>query len=206
MLGQRFFRLLVVSRAENDRHHAARWLCLCDCGNTHIVSTNRLRVGNVTSCGCWQREYLKYHRGATKHGHAKRDKKSPTYRCWRNMLTRCEYPNAVGYENYGGRGIVVCERWHDFAVFLADMGEKPAGLSIDRIDVNGNYEPGNCRWTTDDVQQRNKRKRANCRNGHPYDEDTRLTASGSRVCRTCVAENARKRRLAVIRREIEVKP
>lgn len=83
---------------------------------------------------------------------------TPEHKCWSNMLSRCRNPKATGYPSYGGRGIVVCERWLDFAAFLEDMGTKPTpDHSIDRIDVNGNYEPGNCRWATETEQQRNKR-------------------------------------------------
>lgn len=91
------------------------------------------------------------------HGHATRGAKSPTYRAWESMLGRCERPSAGGYEFYGGRGIAVCERWHKFENFLADMGERPDGMTLDREESNGNYEPGNCRWATRKVQNRNRR-------------------------------------------------
>ena len=95
----------------------------------------------------------------TRHGHDPHGKPSKTYQCWRKMRTRCENPNATRYADYGGRGITVCERWHDFAGFLADMGEQPPGLTLDRKDNDGNYEPGNCRWATRAEQNRNQRPR-----------------------------------------------
>jgi hypothetical protein len=97
----------------------------------------------------------------TKHGHNKRvngkSKQSKTYQCWRNMLNRCRNPNIPAWKNYGGRGIVVCERWLKFENFLADMGERPDGMQIERGDNDGNYEPGNCLWATPKQQIRNRR-------------------------------------------------
>lgn len=93
--------------------------------------------------------------GKTTHGHTRPE--SPTYRAWGAMKTRCTNPNQPKWKYYGGRGITVCHRWSRFENFLADMGEKPAGLTLDRIDVNGNYEPGNCRWATWHEQRVNQR-------------------------------------------------
>lgn len=151
LIGQRFTRLTVVSRAPNksEKDTNARWNCVCDCGNTCIAYGQDLRREKFKSCGCLQAE------NRLKHGmHRTR-----TYRMWLGMRQRCENPKASKYENYGGRGIRVCDRWLDFTAFYADMGEAPEHHSLDRIDGNGNYEPGNCRWAT--VAQQNRNKRTN---------------------------------------------
>lgn len=96
---------------------------------------------------------------STTHGHARRGRQSDTYRCWAAMLRRCFNSNVKDFPNYGGRGITVCDRWLSFENFLADMGERPKGLSIDRVDCDGNYEPGNCRWATPKEQAANRRPR-----------------------------------------------
>lgn len=99
-------------------------------------------------------------KGYIRHGHASNGELSPTYRTWRSMMLRCDHPSQDSYQYYGERGITVCDRWRDsFESFLADMGERPDGKSIDRVDVNGNYEPGNCRWATASEQRRNQRPR-----------------------------------------------
>lgn len=151
MVGKRFGRWTVLRRYASEQAHA-RWLCVCDCGTERDVSGATLRVGQSTSCGCFVSELNVLNKST--HGMYG----TRTYRIWQTMKRRCHSPNSTGYANYGLRGITVCQRWRDgFANFLADMGEAPVDLSIDRINPNGNYEPANCRWATDLEQQGNKR-------------------------------------------------
>lgn len=120
---------------------------------------------------------------------------TPTYRSWHSMIARCSYPSMQDWRLYGGRGITVCERWRDFRKFLADMGERPDGCSLDRIDSDGNYEPGNCRWATASEQQRNKRsfRGTHCRKGHEFAEaGAYVNKAGSRQCKRCAIDRARR--------------
>lgn len=157
LIGQRFGRLVVIERTES-KYGKAHWICICDCGNTTgPVATGTLKSGHSKSCGCIQKEHAVKH-GKSKAIHRMGDTK--IYRVWQAMKQRCNYPKTKYYKNYGGRGIKVCEEWEsDFTTFYewAMANGYEDGLSIDRKDVNGNYEPSNCKWSTNLEQQNNTR-------------------------------------------------
>lgn len=148
--GNRYNRLTVLSYEPGTK----KWLCQCECGNETLVHGTKLRNGWTQSCGCLGKEKLLLR---TKHGLWG----TPTYWSWAMMLQRCDNPKASGYENYGGRGIKVLDGWDKFEKFYADMGECPEGMSIERIDVNGNYCKDNCKWETDSNQSFNRRMNSN---------------------------------------------
>lgn len=143
LIGQKFGHLTAQAAVRARRGRA--WLCMCDCGSSVIVVTRDLRSGNTRSCGCRE--------GFRSHGHSN----TRTHDIWVAMRGRCNNQRSASYRHYGGRGIQVCARWDSYENFLADMGVAPAGLSLEREDNDGNYEPGNCRWATRKEQMRNTR-------------------------------------------------
>lgn len=157
LTNQKFGRLTVLERAKNNKTGQAYWFCSCECGKEKTVRGSHLTGGASTSCGCKTLE------ATTKHGKCR----SVEYRAYYNMIKRCEYVNDNRYEDYGGRGIRVCPEWRaSFEKFFEDMGPRPSNrYSIDRIDVNGNYEPTNCRWASIETQERNKRVRRDSQTG-----------------------------------------
>jgi hypothetical protein len=170
--GQAFGRLIVVARVRGNGprggvggHAGAAWLCECQCGAAAIVRTGRLRSGKTKSCGCWRRDYARsLARSNRVHGLSH----TPGYLSYRAMLERCDNPTNPNYRFYGGRGVGVCQRWRScgqhprcptgFVNFYLDMGPRPPGMSLDRIDPDGQYSPENCRWSTYAEQRHNQRR------------------------------------------------
>jgi len=157
LTGRRFGRLVVLYECDERKNGKVVWHCRCDCENEVNVRSGDLTSGHTTSCGCYNRERVV--EANTTHGMSRQEKTYPVYVAWKSMFWRCENPNNKWYKDYGGRGITVCDEWRNPVVFidwaLANGWRK--GLSIDRIDNNGNYKPDNCHWVTRKENNRNKR-------------------------------------------------
>lgn len=153
MTGMKIGRLTVLGPGHSERGQWI-WRCSCECGATVCVRGNDMRQGRHKSCGCLQKERTS--RANTQHGQSG----TSLHWLWSAMIDRCVNPNNKRYARYGGRGITVCERWrHDFSAFAADIGPRPdKSLSIDRINNDGHYEPGNVRWATRSEQSKNRGK------------------------------------------------
>ena len=159
LIGQKFNRLTVIKFVGRGKYSAAIWKCICDCGNETIVYQKNLKSGNTKSCGCLNNEQRIINGlSSIRHGHDRKNNVSKEYRAWQSMKSRCYNLNNVSFKNYGGRGIKVCDKWlDDFEAFLIDVGEAPSSEhSLDRINNNSHYEPGNVKWSTAEEQNQNK--------------------------------------------------
>lgn len=158
LTGQKFGRLEVLGRVENDKNRHSRWLCRCNCDdqNKIIALGANLKSGHTESCGCLGMEETIER--STKHGHTKNGKPTGEYQSWENMIQRCTNPKNKQWKDYGGRNIKVCKRWlHSFPNFLEDMGKRPPRCTLERRNNNKGYSKKNCEWVTRKEQNRNKR-------------------------------------------------
>jgi len=173
--GEKFGRLTAMRPTSGEY-----WEFVCDCGNTKVAAGGSIRGGSIKSCGCLKAELARASKPwKRRHGHATNEngRGTLTYKSWAAMNSRCRRPSSPDYARYSGRGITVAERWLSFENFLADMGERPPGTSLDRINNDGNYEPGNCRWANYTEQGNN-----NSRNVHlTHNGETKTLAEW---CRT----------------------
>lgn len=167
LVGQRYGLRVVLHSAPSPTSDR-RWRVRCDCGREDVVYGGSLRAGRADRCRDCQARIKSGN--STNHGHSRRvngkNAPTPTYVSWFHARARCNNPRIREWKNYGGRGIRMCDRWLKFENFLADMGLRPPGTTLDRIDNDRGYEPGNCRWATWDVQAVNRRPRSGTRAGH----------------------------------------
>lgn len=160
LTGRKISKLLVIKFLRKGEKGRAIYLCQCDCGKFKEIRQDVLTSKrNVKSCGCLKKlSAAEVGKKTKKHGHSWRNKKStPTYSSWRAMIQRCLNKKNKAYSRYGGNGISICERWENFENFLKDMGERPAGKTLDRINNKDGYNPDNCRWATIKEQSENRR-------------------------------------------------
>jgi hypothetical protein len=158
--GQTFGRLTVIKKIKKVMNNRVRtyWQCVCDCGQETVSRTDTLLNGRANSCGCFAIDISK---SRVKHSHCvnRQTNGNATYVSWKGMKQRCNNPNSDQYGHYGAIGVTVCDRWIDnFSNFLEDMGERPDGMTIDRVNPHGNYEPSNCRWADYFVQNNNQKR------------------------------------------------
>jgi len=155
LAGRVYGRLTVLPFTKKDQRYSAYWLCQCSCGKKKFIRVDHLNSGRVKSCGCLNREEtVRRNKENIIHGMSG----TPTYKTWDSMKRRCLNPKDKDFANYGGRGIMVCQRWiTSFACFFEDMGVKPKNMTLDRIDNSRGYSKDNCRWADCKTQGRNKR-------------------------------------------------
>lgn len=182
-IGMRFGRLLVVEKDIYNTSKTVKYVCVCDCGNKKSIGISNVVTGHTKSCGCLSKETTRSL--LTKHGKCN----SRTCNSWCRMKDRCYNKNNNRFPLYGGRGIEICSQWRDsFKNFLEDMGEVPEGMSLERIDVNGDYTPENCKWASAKEQSRNTRT------------NVRVFIGGRRACVQEVADFFEVDRRSILRR------